>query len=457
MNTRITDIILPSLFCLALGHACNTLAAPTLKLTRNTFEIAEAVDADILAQIKAGIGKVDQGKLGFSLSKIKDDDLAALCAAYPATTDLSIRDSAGLTSIAPVAGLKGLTSMRLEGSHKVADLTPLAGLTGMQSLDLTGSEFAPDLKWMSAMTKLTRVTVKGYNASKKITSFEGIPSLPALKSVNLGNTTPADLTPLVSALPALETLDLSYCVIKDLSPLAKLARLKELNLYGAEVKDFSPLAGAAALRKLTYYAVTGADFSTLGKLTQVENLQGGLTKLADISWVADLPNLREFRVFAEYIKDYTPLAKTKVEHFTIWNMRETVDLTQLSGATSFSYLKLWGLKKATGFEGLATLVNIKELTIDDVNQKEGIPVDMSFVKTLANVEKLTLTSSNVINFDAVAACVKLTSVDLNKSIGITSLAALKKLPALKTLTVAKDAFPAAELEGFDAKVRITQR
>ena len=457
MNKHMTGIIVPTLFCLALGHAYTTFAEPSVKLERNTFAIAEAVNADILAQIKAGIGKVDQSKLGFSLSKIKDEDVTALCAAYPMTTELSIRDSAGLTSLAPVAGLKELRSIRLEGGHKVADLTPLAGLTAMQTIDMSGSEFGPDLKWMSGMTKLTQVTVKGYNASKKITSFEGIPSLPALKRVNLGNTTPADLTPLVTALPALETLDLAYCVIKDLSPLAKLARLKELNLYGADVKDFSPLAGAAALKKLTYYAVTGADFSTLGKLTQVENLQGGLTKLADIAWVADLPNLREFRVFAEYIKDYTPLAKAKVENFTIWNMRETVDLSQLSGAASFTYLKLWGLKKATGFEGLGALVNLKELIIDDVNQKDGIPVDMSFAKALVNVEKLNLTSSNVVNFDAVAACVKLTSVDLNKSTGITSLAVLKKLPALKTLTVAKDAFPAAELEGFDAKVRITQR
>lgn len=457
MNKRMNDIIMPTLFCLTLSHACNVLADPSVKLNRNTFEIAEAVNDAILAQVKVDIGKTTPSKLGFSLSKIKDDDLAALCSAYPGMVELSIRNSAELTSLAPLAGLKGLSSMKLEGGNKVADLTPLAGLTAMQSLELSGGELGPDLKWMSAMTKLTRISIRGLSTSKKITSFEGIPSLPSLKTITLAAAAPEDLTPLVTAFPALEKLDLSYCTIKDLAPLVKLARLQELTLYGAEVKDFSPLAGIPTLKTLTYYATTGSDFSTLGKLTQVESLQGGLTKLADISWVADLPNLRELRVFAEYIKDYTPLAKTKVEHLTIWNMKEPVDLTQLSGATSFTYLKVWGLKKTTGFEGLGALVNLKELIIDDVNQKDGIPVDMSFAKSLVNVEKLNLTACNVVNFDAVATCVKLTSVDLNKSIGITSLAALKKLPALKTVTVTKDVFPAAELEGFEAKVRIIQR
>jgi len=66
--------------CLVANAA---FAVPSVKRSNNTFTIEEAVNDDILAQIKAEIGKVDQAKLGFILKKIANDDLARLCAAYP--------------------------------------------------------------------------------------------------------------------------------------------------------------------------------------------------------------------------------------------------------------------------------------------------------------------------------------------------------------------------------------
>jgi len=85
-------------------------------------------------------------------------------------------------------------------------------------------------------------------------------------------------------------------------------------------------------------------------------------------------------------------------------------------------------------------------------------VDVAFLKDLANLQKLEiLGETNVVNFDAVAACEKLTSVNLNKAKGITSLAPLKKLPALKNVSVTKDAFSEEELAGFDEKVKVNAR
>ena len=490
------------LIVMLLSFVSSTVyAAPTVKRSKDVFIIEEAVNDDILAKIKAEMGQVDQQYLSFALKKITNDDLAKLCAAYPGIDGLTIENSKDLTSIAPVAGLKGLRGIKL-GDTKVADLSPLAGLTEMQVLELSGKELGPDLKWMSGMTKLTNI---GISAGKALVSFEGIPQLPKLQRIKLNSAAPADLTPLL-ALPALTSIDFNGCTIKDLSPLAKLPNLTDLNLYGVTVSDFGPLSEAPHLKKLTYYATKGADYSTLGKLTQIENLQGGLSNLADIAWVADLQKLKEFRVFAENIEDYTPLAKTNVEKFTIWSMKKPTNLTQLSDVVSLKYLKLWGLKDTTGFEGLATLVNLEEFIIDDVNQKEG-SVDLSFIKgltkvktlslrgaTLTNVdglvslsalkkldakelnaregdpaldlsfvgklgalESLDLGKSHVSAFEAVTDAKALTSVNLAGVSGITSLAPLKALPKLKNLTVSKDVFPAAELSGFAETVTINQR
>ena len=490
------------LMVMLLSFVSSTVyAAPTVKRTKNTFAIEEAVNDDILGTIKAEMGQVDQQYLSFALKKITNDDLAKLCAAYPGIDGLTIENSKDLTSIAPVAGLKGLRGIKL-GDTKVADLSPLAGLTEMQVLELSGKELGPDLKWMSGMTKLTNI---GISAGKALVSFEGIPQLPKLQRIKLNSAAPADLTPLL-ALPALTSIDFNSCTINDISPLAKLANLTDLNLYGATISDFGPLSEAPQLKKLTYYATKGSDYSTLGKLTQVENLQGGLTDLADIAWVENLQNLKELRVFAELVEDYTPLAKTKLEKLTIWNMKKPTNLAQLSGATSLKYLKLWGLKDVSGFEGLGSLVNLEEFIIDGLNKEKG-SADLSFIKgltkiktlnlrgaTLTNVdglaslsvlkkldatelnaregdpaldlsflaklgalESLDLSKSRVSKFEAVADAKALTSVTLTEASGITSLAALKQLPKLKNLTVSKDAFPAAELSGFAETVKINQR
>ena len=76
--------------------------------------------------------------------------------------------------------------------------------------------------------------------------------------------------------------------------------------YGATVADFSPLAQSPKLKRLNYYAVKSDNFASLGALKQVSELDGGLTKLADISWVAGLPNLKTFDVFAEHVTVMLP-------------------------------------------------------------------------------------------------------------------------------------------------------
>ena len=435
-------------FGFAAGAAC---AEPSVSLSGSRFTVDEGFTDAVASKIKEDMGKVDQKNLKFYLKKFKNDDLAKLCSAYPEIRVLEIRNSSELTSIAPVAGLKNLVEIQIDADG-VKDLTPLAGLVNMENIDVKSSLAGPDLKWMSGMSKLKSVTIR---AGKGLTSFEGIPSVPNLSRITLSGASPASLEPL-QALSNVTRLDLSYCTIADLTPLTKLAKMNDLNLYGAKLKDFSPLAGCPALRSLMYYAVEGADFSTLGKLKQIQTLKGGLTKLDDISWVAELPELRNFDVFAEYIKDYSPLAKTKVTDFQIWNMHEPVDLKTLSGAVSLKKLKLWMLKDAVGFEGLGSLVNMEELILDTVAGKDA-PVDMSFVKNMAQLKDLQLNKCEVANLNALASCAALEGVTLTEVKGVDNLNMLKKLAGLKSLTVTKGAFPDAELTGFAGSVSINQQ
>ncbi len=486
----------PLAVCLLAGYA---QAAPSVRLSGSNFTVSEAVNDDILAQIKQNEGKVrDMNKLSFELKKIHNEDLARICSLYPDMASLSVSDSKAVIDVSPVAALKKVTRLKLQ--VEASDLTPVSSLTQLTSLEVS-DDAVDNVKWMSPLTNLTRVQVSG----RKIASFEGLPSLPKLSNASLYNAS-ADLSPIPEAFPNLTDLDLNYCNIKDLAPLTKLAKMKDLSLYGATVKDFSPLAGCPALKTVMYYATKGADYSTLGALKQVTELKGGLTKLEDISWVADMPNLKKFDVFAEYVKDYSPLGKISLERFQIWSMHAPVDLTEVGKLSSLKWLKLWSIKDGSNSKALSGLTGMEEVTIDEYNAKAGEPFDFScasgwtnvakakisrlngintdglggmakaenldlskinltanapfslgFTKDLKALKSLYINEANLSDFDAVAGCDSLARVTLLKVKGVESLAALKKLPKLNKVIVSKGAFPDAELQGFAPSVKIEQR
>ncbi len=469
-------------------------AAPSVKISSSEVVVTESAANEFLTQMKAA----DFSQARLKLKDVSDEELAKICAACPGVSMLEI-DSKSLTSIKPLAGLTKLAKFRLR-AESVQDMTPLAKLTGLQELNITNKAMGPDLKWMAGLTNLKVIDIF---AGPALTSFEGLPSLASLAAVRLGGAIPADLTPILS-LSGVRRVELTGCTIADLTPLTKLPTLADLSLYGCTVKDFSPLANCPKLRKLTYYATKGSDYSTLGKLTQVTELKGGMTKLDNISWVASLPNLKTFDVFSEYVADYSPLIKTGVEDFQIWDMRVPVgDLSAVGQIKSLKKLTLWSVNGAANSKALAGLTNLEKFRISsDYNKKGGEPFDCAAAEgwgkvteieiagaALANTDKLAkaarlkrlklqklagevslsflgkmtsltfleIDQSKVKDFDALAGCTGLTSIKLNKVEGAVSLAALKKLPALKSLTVNKGAFPDSELAGFAPQVKINQR
>ena len=440
--------------------ASAAFAAPSVKVADGRVTIQEAVTDEIVAEAKKGLG--DSKNIDISFSKFgTNEDLAKICAAFPNMKGLTIDGPKDLTDITPLANMKDLASLIIRGGN-VANFGPLSELTGLSHLRIssTGQEngmLSPDLKWMSKLSNLSTLEIGAPRELGTLVSFEGIPAAPKLSSAAFKGGKPADLTPL-QALSKLKSLDLTGSTIADLTPLTGIPLLEKLSLYGVDVRDFSPLAGCKALKELVYYATKDSDYSTLGKVTQVQLLQGGLTKLDDIAWIVNLGKLKKYSLFAEPVADYSPLAKTPVEDLQIWKMNIPAKLDQLSGVVTVKKLKLWDLKVEGSFDGLGTLVNVEELILDGMNAKDGSPADLAFVKSFAKLKVLTINKSEISNFDAVANCAALEKVVLYQPTGIESLAALKGLPNLKELQVPKDKFPADQLTGFaNPNIKIAQR
>ncbi|MDY0131127.1 MAG: hypothetical protein RBR53_00490 [Desulforegulaceae bacterium] len=453
-------------------------AAPKASRSSNTIRVVEPLTEETLKIVKTEAVKIDPKRLEFNLNKVSNSDIVKICSMYPKMNSLVVSRSKDVTDISPIAQLKSLKSLNLSLDN-VKDFTPLSQLVQVERLTVGGDKIGPDLKWMSGLVNLSYLHING---GSQLISLEGLPSLPGLTRATIGKVNGANLTPITISLPSLTKLELTGSTINDLTPLTKLADLKELSLYGANVKDFTPLKNCSKLKTLNYYATKNADYSSLGQLKQVTYLKGGLTSLSDISFVAELPNLKRLDVFAEYITDYSPLAKTNIERLQIWNMRKPVgDLASVGQMPKLTRLKLWSVDYATNTKALAGLSELKEFTItSDFNNKSKDPFDMDAAKGWDKVEKIDITKAMLINGGNLSNLKELKDLKLNKinesgepfslagfsnlpklsyvsisSSNVKDIGVLKSLPNLKRLTINKVSVPEADLQGFAPNVKVT--
>ena len=361
------------------------LAEPKAVLSGNTLTIEEGITDEVLA----AIGQMERSeKTIFQIKNIHSpEEYAKLFAAYPDIIQLIV-DSKELTSLEPVASLKKLQRITVNGAA-IVDFAPLNGLPDLTRVEAYSTAMGPDLKWMSNLTKVSYLKIR---AGQDLVSFEGIPTMPGLRSIEIHGAAPADLTPL-TALVALTSLTLQNSKLPDLTPLTGLPKLEKLNLYGSTIQDFSPLTGCSTLTELSIYATKGANFSDIGKLTQLTNLKAGHTTLDDISWITKLTNLKAFWTFNEKITDYSPLTKLPLEDLTIWSMKNPVgDLGFLAEIPTLKTLQLRDVEGASNLEAIGTLTNLVGLEMTKINAKDGgQEIPLKLIKALPNLKEFEIT------------------------------------------------------------------
>ena len=217
------------------------------------------------------------------------------------------------------------------------------------------------------------------------------------------------LAPLAS-LPKLKTFAGTYSKFADLSPLAACPELKDVDFYGAEVTSFAPLAACPKLERVYFYAAktTPEGYASLGALKQVKRFHGGLTKMTDISWLRQVPQAEEVKIFAEKIPDLTPLqALPNLTYVRLWNMKggnfSTVvgDLSLLAGNVKLKRLELPG----SSYSNLGALASLQELEVLDLSNAQG-PVDVSVVAKLPKLRSLNVSGSAVVNGASIPASVR---------------------------------------------------
>lgn len=142
----------------------------------------------------------------------------------------------------PAARLAEVRELRVSG-HRLRDLSPLAALTGLEKLWIR-SFAAEDLSPLAVLSRLRELTLVDLPA----VALEPLARLKRLERLRIENLPVADLRPL-ARLEQLTDLCLRRTLVADLRPLAALKRLRELELTdGLPLEDLQVLARLPRLR-----------------------------------------------------------------------------------------------------------------------------------------------------------------------------------------------------------------
>ncbi len=247
----------------------------------------------------------------------------------------------------------------------------------------------------------------------KLTTLAPFALLRGAKRISLNGIDCGDMKAL-AGLSSLTKLSLHYCTVADFTALATLPSLDELDLYGANVTgSFAPLAACKSLKTVNFYAMKSPKevYDSLGALVQVKEFHGGLTKMTSLAWLKTVPQTETLKVFAEKIDDFSPVSTlVNLAYFRGWNMdggRMATALGDLAFLAPCRKLKKLELPGSTYSNTalIGTFTELEELDLSNAKQ----PVDVSFVKSLPKLKRISLRGTQVVNGSAIPAGVKIYS------------------------------------------------
>ena len=241
-------------------------------------------DVALAAGIAAALGKSGG-------EAVSPEELAGL-------ESLDVRN-AGVRDLGGLEGAAALHELDL-GFNPLADLSVLGSLPALASLNLDG--VGPDLAVLAPLIGLERLSLRG----NRLAGLRGLPGLPSLTELDVGDNRIADLSPLRGR-TALRVLRADRNRISDLLPLQSLSALEELDLGWNPVEDLRPLAGLAELRVLRLPRTGLTSVGALSGLGALGDLGLAGNAVEEVGAVSALTGLRRLDLRGNAVGDLGPL------------------------------------------------------------------------------------------------------------------------------------------------------
>ena len=304
--------------------------------------------------------------------------------------------------------------------------------------------------------------------------------------------TDGDLEMLVAAFPDLENLDLSHTHVTDLGlgSIAKLSKLKALNLYFAEHVTESGVARLGELRSLERLNLRGARMSDSGMefmshLRNLRELDVGMTQITDTSLehLEGLPHLEKLAlggnrigqsglIFLQFLPSlkHLDLSGAQITDSGVWSVTLTdLNMNRIAALKGLEVLNLAAADNGyvasigdgvprlrnrihitdLGLSELRTLTRLRSL---DLSRSEVSAKGIGELGALPNLQELVLAYCEKVDNAAALTLLdmkSLRSLDLTHTkLADDGLAVLEKHAGLKNLYVTGTAVTPASVAHF---------
>lgn len=209
---------------------------------------------------------------------------------------------------------EGLYILTCDTKHSNTTIAEVAACTQIERLTISSIQ----LENLDAISQMPQLHEFYYDSDqdslpKDALSFTG--DFPALTALTLKQVTGADLTAF-GRVTTLKSVDAAINEqLTDIAWMASLTNLTELHLSNTAVEDISALANCKQLRELHLDFTRVHDITALSDLTQLEEftamqnyIHDETPRIADITPLANKPNLRVIDLYGTDVADITPLS-----------------------------------------------------------------------------------------------------------------------------------------------------
>ena len=282
------------------------------------------------------------------------------------------------------------------GTKDYSDIALMAYLEKLTAENAIGDQ----LHHISGLTELTELRITNSSVSAEV--LTSIAKLQKLKKLQLVDCTLSSVAPLSTAV-SLESLDLSSNAIRDLTPISNLVGLNELILAHNAVDDLTAISALSMLTKLdvSYNALT--TLSGISSLTALKWLNAGNNTVTQIDSISSLTALTCLSLNSNKLKDVSVLSGLQQleelnisgnELTNISSLSNLIKLTDLDFSNNkVTTIPTWpkncALVTITGssnkIKSLTPLSGLKNLNVVNMDYNK----DISSVKDLADCPLLT--------------------------------------------------------------------
>ena len=333
--------------------------------------------------------------------------------------------------------------------------------------------------------------ILGFNLNycPKINSLKGLSEFPNIEHIMItGQDKEWDLTELAK-MKKLKYLQIANVNYKDLSFLKSLNGLEELTFFMQPkgVSDLSWVKGKSKLRVLKFYNMRCPDISALESLTNLEVLSLYMVYPKSVEPLRKLKKLKWLDLYAVSCEDLSPVGEltelkvlnlymTKAANYNFLNKLKTLEdlsatfckiksLNFLAGASSLKYVSFHNSTEITDWSGIKDAKSLDSLTLEDtrftdlslikdlklkrLNLSDCKIKDFTVLKSLKTLEELSVENTEIESLTTIAELPNLKRLEACGT-KIKSIKPLAKSSKLSSLSVDKDKIPAKEIEELQA-------